>query len=118
MKAPEFKPLKLFTRKEVHYSKKRPRELAAVLNNLKRYSDLLKYAKNFKDVAAGFIHDEGKGLIALDQKGGGPSLQQTRLYIYPCEKDCTVYLITIGGKKEQQDDITDGHKFIESLLNK
>lgn len=68
-----------------HYEKKHPNELAAVLRNLKRFLALLEIAPNCKAVQAGFLHNEPKGIVAVDQKGGGGNLQETRLYTYPHE---------------------------------
>lgn len=98
-----------------HYEKKHPNELAAVLRNLKRYLSLLEVAPNPRAVQAGFLHPEPKGIIAIDQKGGGGNLQETRLYTYPVETKKVLYLITIGNKNEQTSDIELSKNFVESI---
>lgn len=52
----------------------------------------------------GFMHDEGQGAIAIDQKGGGKNLAQTRLYIFPDTEAEILHLITIGDKRSQKKD--------------
>lgn len=100
------------------YEKKRPAELAAVLNNLKRYHSQLVKSKNALCVQAGYIHSEGKGVIALDESAGGGNLAATRLYIYSDEATRTVHLITIGNKDTQPKDIKMCHTYVEALNRK
>lgn len=97
------------------YEKKRPDELAAVSCNLKRYLAQLNAAPNPRAFMAGYIHTEPHGVFALDQKGGKPNLQETRLYVYPDEASKVLYLITIGNKDEQPGDIHLSKNFVESL---
>jgi hypothetical protein len=111
----QIEPTDQFTTDSAWYAKKRPRELEAVLNNLNRYVSQLKHAKNPLCVQAGYIHPEGHGVVALDQKGGGASLQETRLFAFPDNDKKILYLITIGNKDTQQDDIKLAHRFVSSL---
>jgi hypothetical protein len=97
------------------YEKKRPSELAAVLHNLKRYHAQLNAAPNPKAFMSGYMHPEPHGVVALDQKGGGANLQETRLYIYPCEAQKVLYVITIGNKDEQSADVKFCGEFVTSL---
>ena len=113
----QLEPTTGFTAAHEWYSKKRPRELAAVLNNLSRYFAQLNSAKNAQCVHAGYIHDEPKGIKAVDQKAGGGSLQETRLYVYPDDVKNILYLITIGNKNEQSDDIKLASRFVDSIKN-
>ena len=89
------------------YEKKRPNELKAVLDNLDTYFKCLNTLGNPLLIKTGFIHHEPKGIKAIDQKGGGQKvkLKQTRLYLYPyCEKNI-LYLLAIGDKTAQNNDI-------------
>ena len=97
------------------YEKKRPAELAAVLHNLKRYVLQLNAAPNPKAFTAGFMHHEPHGVVALDQKGGGANLQETRLYVYPNEERKVLFIITVGNKDEQQSDIQFCSEFVASF---
>ncbi len=75
------------------------------MNNLNRYLSQLNAAKNPQCVHAGYLHPEPKGIVAVDQSAGGPSLQETRLYLYPCNENNVLHVITIGNKAEQSEDI-------------
>lgn len=95
------------------WEKKHLRETAAMLNNLERYLSLLKCSPNSRSVAAGYLHPEGAGVVAIDQKGGGPSLQESRMYTYSDDRAKVVYLITIGNKKTQPRDVKFSRKFVK-----
>jgi hypothetical protein len=88
-----------------HYTKKHDLELAAVLRNLQRYMTLLNAAKNSKCVQAGYLHHEPGGVVAIDQKGLGPNLQETRMYTYADDQEKILYLLKIGNKDSQHSDI-------------
>ena len=99
-----------------HYEKKHSRELAAILHNLKdRYLPMLNASPNAKALQAGFLHHEPDGVVAIDQKGGGTGLQETRLYTFADDSTQTLWLITVGNKDEQPDDIQFSRKFVQSL---
>jgi hypothetical protein len=98
------------------YEKKRPNELAVVLHNLERYRHQLNAAKNSKAVMAGYLHQEPKGAVAVDQKGGGANLQETRLYTYADDENRVLHLITIGDKDAQAGDIQFCNDFVDTLL--
>lgn len=96
-----------------YYERKHPNELAAVLRNVKRYAALLEAAPNPRAVQAGFLHGEPRGVVAIDQKGGGGNLQETRLYTYADQAKKVLYLITIGNKNEQSGDVQLSKDFVE-----
>lgn len=95
------------------YAKKRPTELAAVLRNLDRYVRLLNISANSKASLVGFMHTEQAGVIAIDESGGGKSLEATRMYVYADDDTKMVYLITIGNKSEQPSDVQFSKEFVE-----
>jgi len=97
------------------YEKKRPDELAAVLNNLQKYLSYLNKMPNSKTVHAGFMHPEPMGMVAIDQRGSRGNLQETRLYTFADDEKKVLYLITIGNKDEQSRDIELGKNFVEIL---
>jgi hypothetical protein len=98
------------------YQKKHPNELAAIFRNLGRYLTLLKCATNARAVQAGFLHPEPSGIMAVDQKGGGPALQETRAYTYADEAQKVLYIITIGNKQEQPSDIELSKDFVKNHI--
>lgn len=99
------------------YDKKHQHELAAINANLASYLSALNSTKSPLQVCGGYIHPEHKGLVAIDQKGGNKKvkLQQTRLYVYPQESTKTLFLLAIGNKISQRDDIKFCHDCIEML---
>jgi hypothetical protein len=104
-----------FERRLKRYEKKHPRELAAVLDNLDTYFKTLAGGTKPKQAVFGFVHAEPGDVVAIDQKGGGRSLAQTRLYVYPDVARETLYLITLGDKKSQRDDIAVCQDFVAKL---
>ena len=91
------------------------RELKAVLGNLDSYLVTLNDGRNPYHRAAGYIHHEPDGVIAIDQKGGGKALAETRLYVYPDTDTCTLYLLLLGDKNSQKRDIQDCREFVASI---
>lgn len=87
------------------YAKKRPVELSAVLRNLERFMTLLARSPTGRSVQAGFLHPEPHGMVAVDQRGGGGRLQETRLYCYAHNSSRTVHLLGIGDKSSQPADL-------------
>lgn len=87
------------------YTKKRPVELAAVHRNLERYMLLLARSPSARSVQAGFLHPEPHGMVAVDQRGGGGRLQETRLYCYAHNGSRTVHLLGVGDKSSQPADL-------------
>ena len=97
------------------FQKKHPNETLAVLNNLDTYTRTLNDGVKPSLIKAGFIHPEPQGVVAIDQRGAKGRLRQTRLYIYAYEHDQVVYLITIGDKNTQKQDLKDCRKFVDDL---
>jgi hypothetical protein len=76
-------PTDLFQRRLKKWPKKHGRELAAMLANLQTVQDALRSGAKVEHLAFGFVHREPGGVLAVDQKGGGAGLKQTRLYVHP-----------------------------------
>lgn len=111
----ELEPTDQYERDLKWYQKKRLGELAAVLHNLQRYLRQLNASQNSKAIMAGYLHHEPSGVVAVDQKGGGGNLQETRLYTFADDKSHTLHLITIGNKYTQPEDIQQCSDFVKSL---
>ena len=103
-----------FDHEERYYQKKRPRELAAVYNNLDRYIAQLTASQRAACVQGGYLHNEGGGVVAIDQRGtkGADKIEETRLYVFADDIEKVVYLITIGNKQEQSSDIKISKQFV------
>jgi hypothetical protein len=107
-----------YERRQRTYLKKHPRELQAVLDNLDTYFESLKTGTKALQIKHGFLHNEGQGVVAIDQKGGGSNLAQTRLYVYPSEEEEILYLLTLGDKGSQREDIRTSHGHVGQLRKK
>jgi hypothetical protein len=55
----------------------------SVLDNLVTFHRALNSGVKPRQARFGFVHVEPWDALAIDQKGGGAKLAQTRLYIYP-----------------------------------
>lgn len=116
-----FEPTDEYIRARKRYAKKRPNELAAVHDNLEAYKKYLDLGVNPLNAKFGFLHDERRGVFAVDQRtSNSPSdrkktkLAQTRFYFYPEVETKTIFLLTIGDKSSQQDDVRRCHEYVES----
>ena len=104
-----------YIRRTRRWPKKYRRELLAVHNNLDTFLAALNCGAKPQHAKFGFIHTEPRGVLAIDQKGGGPSLKQTRLYTYPETGTQLVHLITLGDKSSQEADIRYASEFVDHL---
>ena len=116
-----FEPTDEYIRARKRYAKHRPDEVAAAHDNLNAYKQYLDLGANPLNAKFGFLHDERRGVFAVDQKtSNSPSdrkktkLAQTRLYFYPEVETKTIFLLTIGDKNSQQDDVRRCHEFVKS----
>lgn len=103
-----------YLRRYRRYDKKRNNELKAVLNNLDIFLMALNAGKMPKPLLYGFLHGEPCDVIAIDQTGG-PKVAATRLYVYPDVDTETLYLLTLGDKSTQREDIQDCRNFVEQI---
>lgn len=107
-----------FERDRVHYEKKHPRELDACLRNtLLRYLPMLKAAPNPRAIHAGFLHPEPGGVVAVDQKGGGGNLRETRLYTFAEKSTRILHLLLLGDKSTQRRDLAHVRQWLDHHLN-
>ncbi len=92
--------------------------IANVLANLATYLRALELGVHPEQVKRSipFVHDEKRGLVAIDQrppKGGF----QVRLYVFPQATVSTLHVIAIGDKSSQEDDIRFCHRYIKEIEN-
>jgi hypothetical protein len=111
----DYEPSEGYDRSAKWYAKKRPRELTAVLDNLETIRAALNEGADPRRLPYGFLHIEPHGVLAIDQKGGGKDLAQTRLYIHLEAPTETIHLIALGDKRSQRDDIRVCIECIEGL---
>ena len=104
-----------YVRRHKRYEKKHTRELSAVLDNLDTLLTALREGAKVQQVKAGFLHPEPLGVLAIDQKGGGKALAETRLYVYTEEDKEVLHIITLGDKRSQPNDIALCRQFVAEL---
>lgn len=102
--------------------KKRPHELITVSSNFDQYMKALRGGANPTDLIRrlSFVHNEREGVYAVDQrpvscpdpKMKKMKLSQTRLYFYPEAETSTVFVLTIGDKNNQREDVAACHQFV------
>lgn len=86
------------------FGKKHPRELAACFSNLDFVISLLNQFGSADAFQVGFFRSEGGGVYRIGQTGVKHAAE-TRLYVYVYAVGRTVYVLTIGDKKQQAGDI-------------
>ncbi len=94
-----------FERKHKWYAKKRKNELTAVMDNFELFLNHLDSGGKPQPLFYGFCKAEPGGFIRIKQTGAGVKLAETRLYLYTDVNTKTLYLLTIGDKRSQSDDI-------------
>lgn len=104
-----------YVKRASKWPKKYRREFAAVHSNLDTFMAALNRGAKLEHVKYGFVHREPRGVLAIDQKGGGRSLKETRLYVYPSKPTQLVHLITLGDKGSQTADIRYASEFVGQL---
>lgn len=97
------------------FEKKFRREITAVHANLNSVMVQLNEGIKPAQLQHGSIHREPGGVIAVDQKGGGSGLRQFRLYLFPDESSRQLYVLTIGTKERQNDEIRFCTQFVEAF---
>ena len=77
----KFEPNAEYEKRVKKWPKKHRRELMAMQDNLDTFLKALNRGVPLENAARlGFIHDEPKGIKAVDQKGAGVGVTQARLY--------------------------------------
>lgn len=104
-----------YSKRVARWPKKYRRELLAVHNNLDTLLLALNRGAKPEHARFGFVHPEPRGVLAIDQKGGGASLKETRLYVYLERTTGVVHLITLGDKASQSSDIEYTSEFVDRL---
>lgn len=77
---------------------------------------MLNAALNPRAIHAGFLHPEPGGVMAVDQKGGGGNLRETRLYTYAQADTRTLHLLLLGDKATQRRDLVELRKLLSEII--
>jgi hypothetical protein len=86
------------------FNQKHPAEYAACFVNLDRTLSMLVQHKGPTGFHVGFFRSEGQGVFRIGQTGVAHAVE-TRLYVYLLLDHKTIYVLTIGDKTQQKDDI-------------
>lgn len=93
------------------FARKHKAEAVAVMANLETALAVLHETNKVQAVRElNFTRKEPDGILALDSRGAkrersGTKLKATRLYVYAVEIDSTLYLLRIGDKDSQAQDL-------------
>jgi hypothetical protein len=108
-------PTDKFLRKYKLFENKYPSQLIAMWNNLDTYMKVLQKTDNPLVITGGYIHPEGQGIVAIDQTKAEVKLKETRLYVYPDTRTKNLFLLIIGDKRTQKDDIQYAKKCVKKI---
>ena len=107
---------------------KRVNELRAVHLNLERYLESLNSGVSPKQIQGGFVHPEPEDVVALTENCPAPetdsaplnqkNLVPFRLYLYPDTEQKVLYLLTVGDKTTQPDDIAYCKNLVRKSIRK
>jgi len=90
------------------------REYVSLFANLERVLRILREGRKIGSFQIGFFRSEGDGVYRIGQTGV-PSAQESRLYVCPNEQNHTMYVLTIGTKDRQSDDIDEAKTLVKKI---
>ena len=102
-----------FQRRYKKFAKSKEQEVLNCFENLQRVLDGLNEGASLGELV--FLHKESQGLFACDQHGPGKVKKELRLYFYPDEDEERIYVLQIGDKSTQQEDIKVCRELIASI---
>jgi hypothetical protein len=89
-------------------------EYRSCFSNLNKVIGLLNDGNILGSFQLGFMRSEGGGLLRIGQTGLAAA-KESRLYVYFVQEGRTVYVLGIGTKETQQDDIRASRKQIGNM---
>jgi hypothetical protein len=96
------------------FAKKHPREYESLFANLDKVFKVLSSGHKLNTFKFGFFRSEGEGVYRIGQTAVRSS-QESRLYIFPDETSKTIYMLGIGGKNGQSEDIQQAKELRRSI---
>lgn len=103
------------------FARKHGAEANAVMANLETAVTVLNEINNIQAVRnLNFVRKEPDGILALDSRGAkrtrtGTKLKATRLYVYAVEVESMLYLLRIGDKDSQAQDLKSCRKVARKI---
>ena len=99
------------------YAKKHRAEYESCFENLDRVMEVLSKGHAWGSFQLGFLRSEGDGVFRIGQTGV-PHARETRLYVYVDADQCQIFLLTIGDKDSQQDDLLQAKAIAQTIRGK
>ena len=96
------------------FQKQHPLEYKSLFANLSKIVGLLDSGHKIGGFNVGFFRSEGNEVYRIGQTGV-PHAKESRLYIYPDQSIKTLYILTIGDKDSQQDDINTSKTIVSKI---
>jgi hypothetical protein len=91
-----------------------PREYASLFTNLDRVVRHLNGGAKIGGFQIGFFRSEGGGVYRIGQSAVAYA-KESRLYVFPHQLSMTMYILTIGTKDRQADDIQEARTMAERI---
>jgi hypothetical protein len=88
------------------FAKRHERENESLFANLEKIMVLLRSDNKIGSFQVGFFRSEGDGLYRIGQTGV-PGAKESRLYVWPDQGRRIVYVLGIGIKETQQEDLSE-----------
>src|SRR2546426_123729 len=89
----------------LNFSQTNPKEMAALVRNLRHYLAQLNVSRNHKSIEALYLHNEVSSIVSLNQKGMEDDLEDSRLYLFPDESRRILYLLCVGKEATRNADM-------------
>ena len=96
------------------FRKNHPEEYNSCFTNLDKVKSLLDSGHKLKEFQIGFFRSEGGNLYRVGQSGV-VAAKESRLYVYPSEAEQKIYILQIGTKETQQQDIKKAKQLIKNI---
>jgi len=96
------------------FAKNHELEYISLFANLERIQGILNGGNKLGSFQVGCFRSEGDGLYRIGQTGV-PSAKESRLYVFPEEETLTIYVLGIGTKETQDNDINEAKKICHSI---
>jgi hypothetical protein len=102
------------TKKFETFAQARPREFASLFANLDRIVRHLNGGAKVGGFQMGYFRSEGEGVYRIGQTAVQHA-KESRLYIFPNQSNQTIYILTVGTKDRQPDDINEAKAMADQI---
>jgi hypothetical protein len=96
------------------FSESYGREYASLFANLDKVLGILRQGSKMGSFQIGFFRSESGGVFRIGQTGV-KSAKESRLYVFPNQDNEIMYLLTIGTKDRQTQDINEAQAIVKTI---